>query len=492
VLPEAVRHFIGGKHVYSTLRKSYGVTDPATGKEYAQVEVGLGADVNQAVLAARTALETGPWAGMAASDRARVLSGIADAIDARADDITQAQALGPGLPVTQGREQAARAGEVFRFVADLVTTQAGESGAPGATSYVVTQPAGVAGLITSWRTPFVSQARVVAPALAAGAAIVLKPDEWAPLPAALLAEITTAAGLPDGVLNVVHGSLHRKAPGAQARDALVGHPSVARLSFAGEADPGHQVTLDAAAHGKNLTAELAGGSPCLVFADADLDQAADSALFGAFALNGQRRTATSTVLVQRPVYDTVVSRLAERAAHIRTGDPADPATQVGPLPHADQFDKLSSFVRLAIREGARLAAGGRRPADLPEGSYLAPTVLADVTPSMPVYAAPACGPVLRVTPFDTDDEAVSLANAVSRHPAAYLWTADLERARHLAPAIESAGTWVNSHNPRDLQTATAVPGPDGRGTAAEDVNIGFYAQSRTVVIAADDPPGPRF
>jgi 5-carboxymethyl-2-hydroxymuconic-semialdehyde dehydrogenase len=494
VVPETVSHFIGGQHVHSTLRKSYGVTDPATGKEYAQVEVGLAADVNQAVLAARTALETGPWAGMTAPDRARVLRDIADAIDARAGDIAAAEALGPGLPVTQAGEQTARAGGLFRLAADLVTARAGtdEAWPPGQSSYVVASPAGIVGLITPWRAPFLAQARALAPALAAGCTVVLKPDEWAPLPAALLAEITTAAGLPDGVLNIVHGSLHRKALGAQARDALIAHPSVPRLSFAGDAATGQQVRLDAATHRKNLSAELAGNSPCLIFADADLDQATDSALFGAFALNGQRRTATSTILVQRPVYDTLVSRLAQRAEGIRVGHPSDPPTQLGPLPHPEHYDKLASFVRSGVREGARLAVGGRRPAGLPEGAFLAATVLADVEPSMQTFTEQICGPVLRVTPFDTDEEAVSLANAVSRPTAAYIWTSDLQRAHRLAPAIEAAGSWVNSHNPQDLRTAVAGHGPGRPDAAAGEVNIDFYTQFRAVLVAADDTPVPRF
>jgi 5-carboxymethyl-2-hydroxymuconic-semialdehyde dehydrogenase len=487
VVPETVSHFIGGQHAHSTLRKSYGVTDPATGKEYAQVEVGLAADVNQAVLAARIALETGPWPALAAADRARVLHGIADAIDARADDIAAAEALGPGLPVTQAREQAARAGEEFRLAAGLLTERAADaaSSAPGQSASLMTGPAGIAGLITPWRTPLLAQARALAPALAAGCPVVLKPDEWAPLPAALLAEITTAAGLPDGVLNIVHGSLHRKAPGTQARDALIAHPSVARLSFDGEAGPGQQIMLDAAAHRKELAIELAASAPCLIFADADLDQATDSALFGAFALNGQRRTATSTILAQRPVYDTLVSRLAQRADRIRVGDPADPATQVGPLPHADHYDTLTASVRLGLREGARLAAGGRRPAGLPEGNYLAATVLADVTPSMQIFTEQICGPVLRVTPFDTDDEAVALANAVPHPTTAYLWTSDHQRAHRLAPAITSASTWVNSHNRQDRPTAIAAP-------AALAAAIDFYTRSLTVLIAADDTPVPRF
>jgi 5-carboxymethyl-2-hydroxymuconic-semialdehyde dehydrogenase len=484
--------------VNSTLRKSHDVTDPATGKEYAQVEVGLGADINQAVLAARTALEKGRWPGMTAADRARVLSAIADAIDARLDDIAAAEALCTGLPVTQAREQAARAGELFRRAADQIpdifTDRATHLGAespvpgepvpgesnPGESSYVITRPAGIAGLITSWRTPFLAQARAVAPALAAGCTVVLKPDERAPLPAALLAEITTAAGLPDGVLNIVHGSLHRKAPGEQARDALIAHPSVALLSFSGDAATAQQLLLETAEHGKDLATELAGNSPCLIFADADLERAIDSALFGAFAVNGQRRTATSTILAQRPVYDTVVGRLAERADRIHVGDPADPATQIGALPHPGHYDKLVSFVRLAVRDGARLAAGGRRPASLPEGNYLAATVLADVTPELAIFTEPVCGPVVRVTPFDTDDEAVELARALTQPSAVYIWTSDLERARHLASAIESASLWVNSPNLQDRQSASA------------DVDIDFYTESRAVLIAADDTPVPRF
>ncbi len=479
MVPESVSHFIGGQQVRSALRKAYGVADPATGKDYTQVEVGTAGDVIQAVLAAQTALETGPWPGMTAQERSGVLRAIAAAIDARADDIAAAEALGAGLPLTQAREQGQQAGDEFRLAAAVIEAEAAAD-APAATaqpSYVLTRPAGVAGLITPWCTPFLSQARAVAPALAAGCTVVVKPDEQAPLPAMLLAEITTAAGLPDGVLNIVHGSRHHRAPGAEARDTLVAHPGVARLSFAGDATTGQQVMLDAATHGKTLSAELAGNVPCLIFADADLDQAIDSALFGAFALGGQRRTATSTILVERPVYDTVVGRMAERADRIRVGAPADPATQIGPVPHTEQYDKLASCVRLGVREGARLAAGGRRPPGLPEGNYLAATVLADVTPSMQLFTEQVCGPLVRVTPFDADDEAVTLANALASPTAAYIWTGDPGRPRRLAPAIESASTWVNSHNPQDR--------------LAGDADIDFYRQSRTVLTAAGDTPVPR-
>jgi 5-carboxymethyl-2-hydroxymuconic-semialdehyde dehydrogenase len=494
VVPETVNHFIGGRPVRSALLKYFGVADPATGKEYARVAVGLAADINQAVLAAQTALETGPWPDMAAPQRARVLTDIADAVDARAGDIAAAEALGTGLPVSQAAEQTARAAATFRFAADLIMAQPADavSIAPGLSSSAVPRPAGIAGLITPWRTPFLAQAQALAPALAAGCTVVLKPDEWAPLPAMLLAEITTAAGLPEGVLNIVHGSLHHRAPGAQARDELIAHPSVVRLSFAGDAATGQQVMLDAARHRKQLSAELAGNSPCLIFADADLDRATDSALFGAFALNGQRRTATSTILAQRPIYDALVSRLARAADRICVGAAADPTTQIGALVHAEHYDKISSCVRLALREDARLAAGGRRPAGLPEGNYLAPTVIADVTASMQIFRESVCGPVVCVTPFDTDEEAVSIANAVPFPPAAYIWTSDQQRGHRLAPAIKSASIWVNSPNVLDLPTPPADRKPGPPGLAAWPASIDFYTRSQTVHAAADRTPVPRF
>jgi 5-carboxymethyl-2-hydroxymuconic-semialdehyde dehydrogenase len=492
---ESVKHLIGGREARSALLKTFPATDPATGEDYAQIEIGLGADINQAVLAAQAALQTGPWPDMAPLERAVVLRGIADAIDVRAGDIAEAEVLGTGLPVTQAREQAAQAAGHFRRAADLVTARAGDdaSPGPGQPGSAVRRPAGVAGLITPWRTPFLAQARALAPALAAGCTVVLKPDEWAPLPAVLLAEITTAAGLPVGVLNIVHGARHHRAPGTQARDALIAHPAVVRLWFAGEAAAGQRVKQDAATHGKDLAAELAGTSPCLVFADADLDQVTDAVLFGAFALNGQRATATSAILAQRPIYDALVSRLAKRADRTRVGDPSDPSTQIGPLVHAEHWKKVTSSVRAAVRDGARMAAGGRRPAGLPEGNYLEATVISDVTPSMQIFQERICGPVVRVTPFDTDEEAVSLASAITDGPAAYIWTSDLQRAHRLAPALDSAHTWVNSHNPRDLQAPSAGPGPGGLGAPGGPASIDFYTQSWAVhIAAADTPPVPQF
>ncbi len=465
MIPRTVSHLIGGQPVRSALGKTYPVPDPASGKEYAQVAVGVGGDVSQAVLAARTALATGPWAGVTAGGRARVLHAIADAVDARAADVVAAEALGSGLPAAQARDLAAQAAAAFRDAAGQIPAGGGDRADPDSPSYQVSGPAGVAGLITSWRTPFLAQARALAPALAAGCTAVLKPDEWAPLPAALLAEIVSAAEVPAGVVNIVHGSLHPRAAGTQARDALIAHPLVDRLSFAGDAASARQVQLEAAGHGKPLWTEPDGHAPLLVLPDADLDQAVDAAAFGAFALNGQRRTATSLVLAHRAVYETVVSRLAEWAGRTQAGAADAPGTRLGPVAHPGHYSALAAGVRAAVRDGARLAAGGRRPPGLPEGNYLAATVLADVTPAMTVFTEPLDGPVVHVIPFDTDDQAADLANAVPGAGMAYLWTASRERARRLAAVLDQPTLWVNDRNP---------------GDQAGQAGLGFFTRTRTV------------
>jgi 5-carboxymethyl-2-hydroxymuconic-semialdehyde dehydrogenase len=487
LVPESIAHFIGGRAAHSSYRKTFGAPDPSTGKEYTRVEIGVAADINQAVLAASAALESGSWAGLPTPERAALLERIADGIESRADQIADFEALGTGLPVRQARAQAGRAAECFRLAAEAIAAEqqdrcllAGRSG------YPLRRPVGVAGVVTSWRAPFLAQARAVAPALAAGCTVVLQADVWAPLSAALLPEIVTGAGLPGGVLNIVHGTGDWRGTsggGTQARDALVAHPRVPLLSFAGDAAAGEQAARDAAARGKRLSADLAGNSPGVIFADADLDRAVDSAVFGAFALNGGRRTATSRILAERPVYDAVVARLAEQAAGIRVGDPADPATELGPLVHSELCDRVRSCVRLGLREDARLAAGGRRPADLAEGNYLSATVLADVTPQLRIFAEVIGGPVACVTPFGTEEEAVTAANAANpaaAAPAAYIWTSDPLRARRLAVAIDSPATWVNAHNTDDLRAA---------GGAADGID--FYTRLRAMHIPANDGPAPR-
>jgi 5-carboxymethyl-2-hydroxymuconic-semialdehyde dehydrogenase len=487
-LPAKLEHFINGAPAASADGATFEVADPATNQPYATVAAGAAGDVDRAVAAATTAFRDGPWPGLPGRERARILNRIADGIEGRGERIAEFETFDTGLPVTQARGQAARAAENFRFFADMaVTLHEDAFRAPGQQfGYVIRKPAGVAGLITPWNTPFMLETWKLAPALAAGCPVVLKPAEWTPLSASLLPEIMTEAGVPDGVFNLVNGI------GEIAGAALVAHPDVPRISFTGETTTGQTIMAAAAPQLKGLSMELGGKSPCVIFADADLDAATDSALFGVFSLNGERCTAGSRILAERGIYDALVTRLAERAARIRVGDPARPATEIGALVHPEHYARVLSYVRSGLDEGARLVAGGARPDHLATGNYLAATVFADVEPWMRIFREEIFGPVVCVTPFDTEAEAVRLANDTRYGLAAYIWTSDLARAHRVAGVIESGMTWVNSHNVRDLRTPFGGVKASGLGREGGHHSLEFYTESRIVHIPLGDTRVPRF
>ena len=486
-VPSKIEHFIGGRQVPSADGATFDVADPVSNTVYAQAAAGGPADIDRAVAAAREAFESGPWPGLAARARAKVLNKIADGIEARGARIAALETFDTGLPVTQAKGQAARAAENFRYFADVIVAQHEAAfSQPGQLGYVLRRPAGVAGLITPWNTPFMLESWKLAPALASGCTVLLKPAEWTPLSASLLPEIMTEAGVPDGAFNVVHGM------GEDAGAALVAHPDVPLISFTGETTTGKIIMKSAADNLKGLSMELGGKSPCVIFADADLDTAIDSALFGVFSLNGERCTAGSRILAERPVYDEVVARLAERAARVRVGDPSDPVTEVGALVHPEHYARVLDYVDIGVKEGARLVAGGSRPADLPAGNYLAATVFADVKPSMRIFQEEIFGPVVAVTPFDTEEEAIGLANGTRYGLAAYLWTSNLNRAHRVAAAVESGMTWINSHNVRDLRTPFGGVKASGLGREGGQHSIDFYTESRIVHVALGDTHVPRF
>jgi 5-carboxymethyl-2-hydroxymuconic-semialdehyde dehydrogenase len=486
-VPAKLEHFICGAHTASADGATFEVADPVTNLPYATVAAGGRADVDRAVAAATEAFQAGPWPYLPARERARILTRIADAIEARAARIAELETFDTGLPITQARGQAARAAENFRFFADLAVTLHEDAFRSTAQfGYVLRKPAGVAGLITPWNTPFMLETWKLAPALAAGCTVVLKPAEWTPLSASLLPEIMTEAGLPDGAFNLVHGI------GEVAGAALVAHPGVPRISFTGETSTGRTIMAAAAPHLKGLSMELGGKSPCLIFADADLDAATDSALFGVFSLNGERCTAGSRILAERAVYPDLVTRLAARAERIRVGPPSDPATEIGALVHPEHYARVLSYVQAGLDEGARLVAGGSRPGNRPTGNYLAATVFADVESRMRIFREEIFGPVVCVTPFEDEAEAVALANDTSYGLAAYLWTSDLARAHRLADAVEAGMTWINSHNVRDLRTPFGGVKASGLGREGGSHSLDFYTQSRIVHVPLADTHVPRF
>jgi 5-carboxymethyl-2-hydroxymuconic-semialdehyde dehydrogenase len=486
-LPGRIQHYIGGKFVDSADGDTFDVLEPVTNDVYVQAAAGKAADVDRAVAAAREAFLNGPWPRMLPRERSRILHRIADIVESRDARLAELESFDSGLPITQALGQARRAAENFRFFADLVVAQSDDTfKVPGRQiNYVNRKPIGVAGLITPWNTPFMLESWKLGPALATGNTVVLKPAEFTPLSASLWAGIFEEAGLPEGVFNLVNGL------GEDAGDALVKHPDVPLISFTGESRTGQIIFANAAPYLKGLSMELGGKSPAIVFADADLEAAIDATIFGVFSLNGERCTAGSRILVERAVYDEFVERYAEQAERVVVGDPQDPKTEVGALVHPEHYEKVVSYIEIGKTEG-RLVAGGGRPAGFDAGNYVAPTVFADVPPSARIFQEEIFGPVVAITPFDSDEEALALANGVRYGLAAYVWTNDLKRAHNFAQSVEAGMVWLNSNNVRDLRTPFGGVKASGLGHEGGYRSIDFYTDQQAVHITLGAVHNPTF
>ncbi len=486
-LPEKIQHYIDGAFVDSVDGDTFEVLNPVTNETYVHAAAGKKADVDLAVAAARRAFVDGPWPKMVPRERSRVLHRIADIVESHDQQLAEMESFDSGLPITQALGQARRAAENFRFFADLIVAQADDAfKVPGRQmNYVNRKPIGVAGLITPWNTPFMLESWKLGPALATGNTVVLKPAEFTPLSASLWAGIFEEAGLPQGVFNLVNGL------GEDAGDAIVKHPDVPLISFTGESKTGQLIFGNAAPYLKGLSMELGGKSPAVVFADADLEVAIDACIFGVFSLNGERCTAGSRILVERSVYDEFVERYAAQARRVKVGLPSDPATEVGALVHPEHYEKVMSYVELGKSEG-RLVAGGGRPEGFPTGNYVAPTVFADVAPDARIFQEEIFGPVVAITPFDTEEEALALANNTKYGLAAYIWTNDLRRGHNFAQAVESGMVWLNSNNVRDLRTPFGGVKASGLGHEGGYRSIDFYTDSQAVHITIGDVHTAKF
>jgi acyl-CoA reductase-like NAD-dependent aldehyde dehydrogenase len=471
-------HWIGGERVPSG--DAFADVSPIDETVIAEVARGGPADAARAVAAARAAFPG--WAATPPETRARLLHAVADRVDAEVERLAAVETRDNGsLLRSMRRSVMPRVARNFRFFADQLLSLAGDRGdvfeLDGHRSRVAWDPAGVAAVVTPWNAPLMLATWRVAPALAAGDTVVLKPPEWAPLTASLLADLARDAGLPDGVLNVLQGT------GEEAGAALVADPDVERVAFTGSVATGRLVARAAAGNLTPVSLELGGKSPLLVFADADLDAAARQAA-NQYDNAGQVCLAGTRLLVDERVYDEFVDRLATAAKGIVQGDPRSERTDVGPLISREHLERVDGFVRRAIRAGATAAFGGGPNREL-GGLYHQPTLFTGVPDGAEILAEEVFGPVLTAQPFAGEEQAVALANATRYGLAAIVYTSDAARAERVAAALAAGTVWVNSFFVRDLRAPFGGARDSGIGREGGTWSFDFYADVKTVCTPVD-------
>ncbi len=456
------------------------IINPATATVITTVAE-MGAEgVDSAVAAAAAAFSDGPWAEMPRSERARLLLRIADAIEEQSERLYTLEAQNNGRPITETRAQLSRVPEWFRYNAGLLAAQR-YSVLPGDGPYLTYQqrlPLGVCGIITPFNHPLLILARSLSAALANGNTVVVKPSEMTPLTTLALADIIAGTGIPDGVVNVVTG-------GREAGIRLTEHPDVAKITLTGGTEAGRSAAVATASRFARVTAELGGKTPVIVFDDVDPVSAAEGAAFSAFVAAGQSCVAGSRFLVHRSIYDAFVTALERRAQAIVVGDPAAPGTQMGPLISARQRDKVRRLIQTGVDQGARLVAGGAAPGlpeNLRDGYFLSPTVLADATMEMTVAREEIFGPVAVVIPFDTEADAVAMANDNEFGLGAGVWTLDVARAHRVAGQITAGMVWINDHHRLEPSLPWGGVKESGTGKDAGTESFDDFSWIKTIVV----------
>jgi 5-carboxymethyl-2-hydroxymuconic-semialdehyde dehydrogenase len=472
-----IQHLIDGRPVGSD--RTFETVNPANQEVLAEVARGGAAEIDAAVAAAKAAFPA--WASKPATERARVMQRLADLIAGHVPELADAETRDTGQPIAQtGKQLVPRAADNFRYFAEMCVRVDGHT-YPTQThlNYTLFQPVGVCALISPWNVPFMTATWKTAPALAFGNTAVLKMSELSPLTAARLGELALEAGLPNGVLNVVHGY------GAEAGEALVAHPDVRAISFTGSTATGNRIVKTAGL--KKFSMELGGKSPFVVFDDADFERALDAAVFMIFSNNGERCTAGSRILVQRSTYARFVERFVERAKRLRVGDPLDDKTIVGPMISAGHLEKVRRYIDLGPKEGATLLCGGvdapDLPSDLAQGNFVKPTVFADVDNRMKIAQDEIFGPVACLIPFVDEAEAVKLANDTTYGLSSYVWSENLGRAHRVAAAIEAGMCFVNSQNVRDLRQPFGGTKASGTGREGGTWSYEVFLEPKNVCVS---------
>ena len=476
-----INHLINGRSVAG--QQYFETVNPATQDVLAEVASGGEAEVNSAVAAAHAAFPK--WAATPATERAKIMRKLGDLITQHVPEIAQTETRDCGQTISQtGKQLVPRAADNFHYFAEMCTRVDGHTyPTPTHLNYTLFHPVGVCALISPWNVPFMTATWKVAPCLSFGNTAVLKMSELSPMTAARLGELALEAGVPAGVLNIVHGY------GKEAGEPLVSHRDVRAISFTGSTVTGNRIVQSAGL--KKFSMELGGKSPFVIFEDADLDRAMDAALFMIFSNNGERCTAGSRILVQQSIYADFAAKFAERAKRIVVGDPLDEKTTIGPMISPAHLAKVRSYIELGPKEGATLLCGGLGqpgyvadlPAHLKKGNFVWPTVFADVDNRMRIAQEEIFGPVACLIPFKDEADAIEKANDIEYGLSSYVWTENIGRAHRVAAAVEAGMCFVNSQNVRDLRQPFGGTKASGTGREGGTWSYEVFCEPKNVAVS---------
>jgi aminomuconate-semialdehyde/2-hydroxymuconate-6-semialdehyde dehydrogenase len=477
-----IDHFIDGDYTQSASAATFESINPSTGAPHALVASGDAADIDRAVTAARRAFEKGDWSGLSVAERCQYLKRIGDLIMERRKELAVAESTDNGKPISESFDgDILRSASNFHFFSQFAASHADEaySGGLDERHVAIREPLGVCGLITPWNLPLYLATWKIAPALAMGNTIVLKPAEWTPYTAYLFADITRAAGLPPGVFNIVNGF------GAKsAGEALTLHPDVRSISFTGETSTGKAIMRASSDTLKKLSFELGGKGANIIFDDANLDEAIPTAVRAAFRNQGQICLAGSRLFVHQKVYDQVVERLVQRVKTIKVGDPLDPATQMGALVSREHLDKVLSYIEIGKKEGQLLTGGEPIGAQLgsqfKNGYFLSPSVFAGLKSDSRFLQEEIFGPTLPVVAFQDEEEAIALANNSPYGLSASIWSQDVDRLHRLSTRIKAGMIWINTWFLRDLRTPFGGQKSSGIGREGGRYSLEFFSEAKCI------------
>jgi aminomuconate-semialdehyde/2-hydroxymuconate-6-semialdehyde dehydrogenase len=470
-----LKNFIGGEFVPPAGGEYLDDIEPATGRVIAHIPDSDERDVNAAVDAARRAFPS--WSKTAVAERSRLMMKLADLIEQNFDELALLESRDNGKTITLARRlDIPRSIANFRFFAGAVLHQSSDAHVTDASAlnYTLRQPLGVAGLISPWNLPLYLLSWKIAPAIASGNTCVAKPSELTPLTANRLAELSVEAGMPDGVINIVHGY------GAKAGGAITSHRDVPAISFTGGTATGAKVASAAAPLFKKVSLELGGKNPNVIFADADMDQAVSTSIQSSFANQGEICLCGSRIFVERKAYSEFVDRFVAATRKLRVGDPSDEKTDVGALISEAHLNKVTGYVELARQEGGTVETGGNRLDRA--GWFMDPTVITGLGCDCRVLQEEIFGPVVTITPFDTEDEAIAFANSTRYGLSATLWTRDLQRAHRVAAAIDAGTVWINCWLLRDLRVPFGGMRESGVGREGGFESLNFFTDAKNICV----------